>query len=208
MEGDARSFGSLYIKPMPKRIKLPPTVVDTPSISPRNLHKVQFKTTARETASLSSTRILDLPENVLARIYQDIDCPRTQIALALSCRRMLATASLVDLSQCLRKHAKGRCSYSLVMKDLHSWMPSHLQLCHSCWKYLPKHCIWRDRAGKLISQLQNKDWLWAVMNWTQGGRICPRCQVFQDVDTSGSWIQCWPDGFVREVMVKHEHTSN
>lgn len=85
-----------------------------------------------------------------------------------------------------------------------SWMPENLQLCHFCWKFLPRQRIWKDRQGREISSLRKVDWNWAVKDWIQGGKICPTCQIPENYNDSSGWLQCWPDGFVRIVMVEHD----
>lgn len=66
-----------------------------------------------------------------------------------------------------------------LIEDLrkYQFIPSELQLCHGCEKYLPKHKIWRDKFGIPIRDLEYVDWLWTVAQWTNGGKICPTCQI-------------------------------
>lgn len=55
----------------------------------------------------------------------------------------------------------------LSSNPIHTSDKATLQLCTTCWTYLPLHRIWRLPSGQPISTLKRVDWIHAVMLWTQ-----------------------------------------
>lgn len=88
--------------------------------------------------------------------------------------------------------------------DLRRWgfIPKQLKLCRSCWSFLPRRRIWKTREGRELKALKHVDWSWAVMRWTNGGKICPTCQIPAGYDDSvkGQFLQRWGEGLVSHAL--------
>jgi len=156
----------------------------------------------------STAPILKLSSETLTRIYESVGHPRSQIALALSCKTFAGIARGTNLRPGLVKSFLTYRQYVRrdMLRDLRrwQWIPSSLQLCRMCWKYLPRQRVWKDKRGRKISSLKKVDWVWAVKDWLDGGHICPSCRIPEGYDDSTGWLQCCLDGFGQVMMVAHE----
>jgi len=153
-------------------------------------------------------RIFKLPNELLLKIYNDIPHPAGQVAFSLSCKFLFKIAATSRLP--IRSFQIPIFDHTMpyvhrhLMLDMQrwAWVPTDLRLCRYCWKFLPKQRTWKTADGIVISKLKMVDWVWAVKEWVQGGKVCPTCQIPDKVERSKSWVQCWPEGFARVVMVE------
>lgn len=60
-----------------------------------------------------------------------------------------------------------------------------------------------------VSKLKRVDWVWAVKDWMQGGRVCPPCRIgeyFQEEREGEGWLQCRSEGFAKVTMFWNEYS--
>lgn len=155
--------------------------------------------------------LLSLPSEILVRIFSGITHPRDQISFMLSCKPLASVTRSAPLNtahinfQFFKRRGSRSYDHRDLILDLHKhsfgFIPSTLQLCHTCERYLPKHRVWRDGYGIPIRDLEYVDWIWAVAQWTRGGKICPTCQI-GEVEEGKDWVQSWGEGFVQGVLVR------
>jgi hypothetical protein len=163
-----------------------------------------------------------------ATIYNSLTHPRDQIALTLTCRTIARSVtgdkSLTLASGTTHVHHNTKTyvyGKEHLLYDLKKWglIPGGLQLCSTCWRYLPRDRIWKTRDGKReLRQLQMVDWTWAIMMWKEEvkhvkdwTRTCPTCAIpdeWWDADEADSggvggarFCQAWGEGVAERVMV-------
>jgi hypothetical protein len=95
--------------------------------------------------------------------------------------------------------------------ELKCW--ENLRRCKGCEERLPRRKIWmikgRDLKEVEIRGLKRVDWTWAVKDWMDGGRLCPRCRIGEywpgekDGEREG-WLQCRSEGWARFTMFWNE----
>lgn len=152
-------------------------------------------------AARQKCRLLRLPPRLIKVVFKNIKHPRDQVAFMLSCKKAAKITSGIKLRSAnmtfWRRGKKKTIPYAhrhlVHALKMWKWIPEGLQFCHECEKYLPLSRIWAARNGKLITQLQNVDWMWAVGRWTRGGKSCPPCQI-GDFEEGKEWLQAWPEG--------------
>jgi len=152
-------------------------------------------------AAYQKSRLLSLPSRIVKQIFKNIRHPRDQVAFMLTCKK----AAKITANICLNtittlvtngtRHERRPYAHLNLLGALHKWnyIPSHLQLCRNCEKYLPRNRIWIARNGKPIKELQHVDWMWTVGRWTRGGKICPTCEI-SDFEEGKEWLQASPEG--------------
>lgn len=144
--------------------------------------------------------------------------PRDQIAFTITCRRFAAAARSEHAAaikpgtiQLLRRRGSSttvitqQYGQEHLLGDLRGWgfIPKHLKLCRSCWRFLPRRRIWVTREGRPLKTLRHVDWTWAVMRWANEGKVCPTCQIPEGYDDSvkGQFLQRVGEGLVRHALV-------
>ena len=126
-----------------------------------------------------------LPSEVLLVVFDSIAHAPSQIALALTCRRMAILARTIQLKLTLisAKYA-GFLPVDVfdvpdLMSTLRGWMPPYLRLCGHCLTYRPVSAeYWQGVPG--FSQndfwIQKTGWTFKDARWIkQTHDICPSC---------------------------------
>ncbi|KAK5949183.1 hypothetical protein OHC33_009724 [Knufia fluminis] len=179
-----------------------------PKPLPRSLDLAPLIT---QKATRQRCHLLRLPPKLVKRIFKKIKHPRDQVAFMLSCKKTAKLTSKIKLRSAIitttRVGQKTRKLYThrQLVEALKrwKWIPGGLQFCHACEKYLPRNRLWIARNGKPITKLRHVDWMWAVGQWTRGGKLCPTCQI-RDVEEGKDWLQAWPEGGARGPLIKQE----
>ncbi|KAJ9633850.1 uncharacterized protein PV06_05685 [Exophiala oligosperma] len=131
--------------------------------------------------------LLKMPYEILWNIYDSLDHSPSQIALALTCKRMATVARDVHLhlSSTSAKYAgflpKTVFDVPELMAQLKSWMPADLRLCNHCLTNRPcDEQYWNGIVGCEISNfwIQKTGWNFHDASWhKQVHDICPACHV-------------------------------
>ena len=95
-----------------------------------------------------------LPGEVLMEIFESISHAPSQIAFALTCKRVAALARSIDLARTLTsaKYAGflpvGVFDIPDLMASLRSWNPASLRLCGHCLTFRPSSAeYWQGKKG-------------------------------------------------------------
>lgn len=205
-------------KSLPLRLVLPvqvgpPQRQVTDHIQAHTLNQDASTGTADNTTH-TKDHITSLPLKPLALIHGALAHPRDQVAFAITCRRFAGAArskhaTLLKPGTILRRNRNSTYTQQYgqehLLGDLRSWgfIPKHLKLCRSCWRFLPRRRIWLTREGRPLKTLRHVDWTWAVMRWANEGKVCPTCQIPEGYDDSvkGQFLQRVGEGLVRHAMV-------
>ncbi|EXJ79414.1 hypothetical protein A1O3_08916 [Capronia epimyces CBS 606.96] len=131
--------------------------------------------------------LLDMPYEILLTIYDSLGHAPSQIALALTCKRMAMVARDVhlSLSATSARYAgflpKRVFDVPDLMAQLNPWMPATLRLCNHCLTNRPlREDYWNTIVGCEISNfwIQKTGWTFHDASWhKQVHDICPACHV-------------------------------
>lgn len=131
--------------------------------------------------------MLQIPCELQMHIFETIDHAPSQVAMALTCKRMSEVASHVNLSRAYTsaKYAglipKEVFDVPPLMKQLVSWMPNDLRLCDHCLTYRPCEAdYWRTVAGCESGSfwIRKTGWEFSGGSWhKQMHNICPSCHL-------------------------------
>ncbi|KAK5461076.1 hypothetical protein LTS15_003139 [Exophiala xenobiotica] len=131
--------------------------------------------------------LIKMPHEILLTIYDSLAHAPSQIALALTCKRMGTVAKDVHLhlSPTSPKYAgflpKSVFDVPDLMAQLRPWMPVDLRLCNHCLTNRPRHEeYWNGIVGCEISNfwIQKTGWNFHDASWhKQVHDICPACHV-------------------------------
>ncbi|KAL2427026.1 hypothetical protein ABEF95_007033 [Exophiala dermatitidis] len=157
-------------------------------LSPRFIVSDKILGNAAEEEYDGDSILLNMPYEILLTIYDSVDHAPSQIALALTCKRMAVVARDVhlSLSTVSPKYAGflPRRVFDVpdLMTQLKPWMPSNLRLCNHCLTNRPlREDYWSTVAGCEISNfwIQKTGWNFHDGNWhKQVHDICPACHVW------------------------------
>ena len=128
-----------------------------------------------------------MPYEILLHIYDSIGHAPTQVALALTCKRMAIVARDVQLqlSATSAKYAGflPRTVFDVpeLMAQLKPWMPAGLRLCNHCLTNRPYRGdeYWNTIVGCEFScWTQKNSWIFYSASWhKQIQDICPACHA-------------------------------
>ncbi|KAK5225855.1 hypothetical protein LTR47_002870 [Exophiala xenobiotica] len=131
--------------------------------------------------------LMKMPHEILLTIYDSLAHAPSQVALALTCKRMGTVARDVQLhlSPTSPKYAgflpKSVFDVPDLMAQLKPWMPVDLRLCNHCLTNRPRHEeYWNGIVGCEISNfwIQKTGWNFHDASWhKQVHDICPACHV-------------------------------
>ncbi|EXJ96180.1 hypothetical protein A1O1_01306 [Capronia coronata CBS 617.96] len=131
--------------------------------------------------------LLRMPYEILLTIYDSVDHAPSQVALALTCKRMALVARDVHLSLATisARYAgflpKRIFDVPELMAQLKPWMPAGLRLCNHCLTNRPlRDEYWDTVEGCEVSNfwIQKTGWNFHDGNWhKQVHDICPACHV-------------------------------
>ena len=129
--------------------------------------------------------LFSLPCEVLLDIFDSINHAPSQVALALTCKRMglVAREGNLALSSTSPKYAgylpKSVFDVPELMVQLSPWMPAELRLCNHCLTHRPRDSsYWATIDGCEISNfwIQKTGWSFSNASWhKQVHDICPAC---------------------------------
>ncbi|KIX06682.1 uncharacterized protein Z518_04658 [Rhinocladiella mackenziei CBS 650.93] len=131
--------------------------------------------------------LLNMPYEIILAIFDSIAHAPSQVALALTCKRMATAARDVQLrlSTTSAKYAGilPRAVFDVpeLMAQLKPWMPVELRLCNHCLTNRP--CCeeyWNTVSGCEVSNfwIQKTGWTFRNASWhKQVHDICPACHV-------------------------------
>lgn len=143
------------------------------------------------------SKLLNLPYEILLLIFNTVGHSPSQVALALTCKRMALAAR--DVRLCL-SHISPKYAGFLprtvfdvpeLMTQLKPWMPSELRLCNHCLTNRPRtEEYWDTIVGCEISNfwVQKTGWNFQNASWhKQVHDICPACHASC---TMSDYIDC------------------
>ncbi|EXJ65301.1 hypothetical protein A1O7_01642 [Cladophialophora yegresii CBS 114405] len=131
--------------------------------------------------------LLKMPYEILLAVYDTVAHAPSQVALALTCKRMARAAR--DIQLCLSptsaKYAGflPRAVFDVpeLMTQLKPWMPPELRLCNHCLTNRPRHeQYWSTVAGCEVSNfwITKTGWEFRNASWhKQVHDICPACHA-------------------------------
>lgn len=131
--------------------------------------------------------LLQIPCELQMQIYESIDHAPSQVAMALTCKKMSEVASHVNLS---RAYTSAKLAGLIpkevfdvppLMKQLSTWMPDDLRLCDHCLTYRPCAAeYWSTVIGceKGTFWIRKTGWEFISGGWQkQMHDICPSCHL-------------------------------
>ncbi|KAK5064451.1 hypothetical protein LTR84_000284 [Exophiala bonariae] len=131
--------------------------------------------------------LLDMPYEILLTIFDSLAHSPSQVALALTCKRMAMVARDVHLhlSAFSAKYAgflpKTVFDVPELMTQLKPWMPAELRLCNHCLTNRPRaEEYWATIIGCEVSNfwIQKTGWNFHNASWhKQVHDICPACHA-------------------------------
>lgn len=131
--------------------------------------------------------LLSLPVEILCLVFNSIENAPSQVALALTCKRMALVAKDINLTLSLfsAKYAgylpREVFDVPTLMKSLRTWVPPTLRLCDHCLTNRPcDREYWKDVEGCESSNfwITKTGWIFANQGWQkQVHNICPHCHV-------------------------------
>lgn len=131
--------------------------------------------------------MLQIPCELQIHIFEMIDHAPSQVAMALTCKRMSELACQVNLSRAYTsaKYAglipKEVFDVPPLMKQLGGWMPEYLRLCDHCLTYRPWDGeYWSTVRGCETGSfwIRKTGWEFSGGSWhKQMHNICPLCHL-------------------------------
>lgn len=131
--------------------------------------------------------LLTMPHEILLTVYDSVAHAPSQVALALTCKRMASVARGVrlGLSSTSPRYAGflPRSVFDVpdLMAQLKPWIPADLRLCNHCLTNRPyREEYWDTIVGCEISTfwIQKTGWVFHNASWhKQVHDICPACHV-------------------------------
>ncbi|EXJ59311.1 uncharacterized protein A1O5_12192 [Cladophialophora psammophila CBS 110553] len=131
--------------------------------------------------------LLMMPYEILLAVYDNVAHAPSQVALALTCKRMAIAARNVQLclSPTSPKYAgflpKAVFDVPELMTQLKPWMPADLRLCNHCLTNRPRREeYWNTIIGCEVSNfwVQKTGWDFHNASWhKQVHDICPACHA-------------------------------
>ena len=109
-------------------------------------------------ASQDHSKILQLPPEILALIFQKVKVPYFQVSLALTCKTLARVASQKNAMAPWRGYRDKDGLFRLLERK-NKWMPDTLRLCRACFRFRPTDVTYWE------SHLRNPEFDNMKVNW-------------------------------------------
>ncbi|EXJ65192.1 hypothetical protein A1O7_01532 [Cladophialophora yegresii CBS 114405] len=106
-----------------------------------------------------TSKILQLPPEILTLIFEKVKIPYFQISLALTCKTMARIASQKNVMSPWRGYRDKDGLFRLLERKNNKWMPSSLGLCRACFMFRPRDIAFWEK------ELESPEFDCIYANW-------------------------------------------
>ncbi|KIW72210.1 hypothetical protein PV04_00420 [Phialophora macrospora] len=127
----------------------------------------------------TTSRVLQLPPEILTLIFQKVKIPYFQVSLALTCKTMARIASQKNAMSPWRGYRDKDGLFRLLERK-NKWMPSSLRLCRACFRFRPRDVAFWEKELKSPEFDSTKANWYDIFSWfdqTYQQHRCPWCTI-------------------------------